>query len=217
MGVYTVVNLCIYILQKEKIPCKYFTTKTKPCQTTLQGPARMKLSCAQNTTHKTSHICAIRPDEEERFSWCRLCGDVLAVQLMDELEPCCLPGSSCAYTHLAPHLIYSLPDSLDSNPLHEGTHLSGEINLSALQGKTFESSLPQRPLLKSLLGCIATPKPVITSYGLRLFVKLLFVWFHNRSVDRCHQFHFNCLLKIISSMQSWGICAKWISQYSDIL
>lgn len=46
-----------------------------------------------------------------------------------------LPRSSCAYSHLAPYLIYFLPDSLDSNPLHEGTYLAGEISLSALLAK----------------------------------------------------------------------------------
>lgn len=46
-----------------------------------------------------------------------------------------LPGSSCAYSHLAPHLIYALSDCLDSDPLHEGAHLSGEIRLSVLVAK----------------------------------------------------------------------------------
>lgn len=43
-----------------------------------------------------------------------------------------LPGSSCTYSHLAPHLNSFLSDNLDSDPLHEPTHSSGEISLSAL-------------------------------------------------------------------------------------
>lgn len=52
-----------------------------------------------------------------------------------------LPGSSCAYSHLVPHLIYFLSDSLDSAPLHEVAHLSGKISLSVLVAKLVFSQM----------------------------------------------------------------------------
>lgn len=46
-------------------------------------------------------------------------------------EPRC-PRAAPQLGRLAPHLIYSPSDSLDSDPPHEGTHSWGEISLSAL-------------------------------------------------------------------------------------
>lgn len=65
-------------------------------------------------------------------------------------------GSSCAYSHLAPHIINFLPDSLDSNPLHQGTHLSEEIHHSVLCSW---AKLPELCLALSppLLGCKGRP------------------------------------------------------------
>lgn len=84
------------------------------------------------------HILTVIPDVGEWFCWCRLRREKLAEHLMDELEPCC-PGAA---VHIVIWLLTSssfLPDSLDSNPLHEGTHLSGEISLSALAAKNLSS------------------------------------------------------------------------------
>ena len=60
---------------------------------------------------------------EDCFSWSRLGGDELAVLLMDEAGAL-MPGSSWAFSHLAPNIIHFLTDSHDNNPPHEGTHLS---------------------------------------------------------------------------------------------
>lgn len=89
-----------------------------------------------------------------------------------------LPGSSCAYSHLAPHLIHFLPDGLDSNPLHEGTHLSGEINLSVMLAKLWSWVCPDTHFLISAQVHRKTPRSSVRcvkkhqEHRLTLFVKL---------------------------------------------
>lgn len=78
----------------------------------------------KNAIQYTKTHFSSNPRCEDWFSWCRLCEEELAVQLMDG-HGALLPASSCTYCHLAPHFMYFLPDSLDSKPLHEGTYLSG--------------------------------------------------------------------------------------------
>lgn len=59
----------------------------------------------------------------------------LAERLMNEAGGS-LPSSSCVYRHLAslPHLL-RCQAALTSDPLHEGTYLSGEISLSVPPAK----------------------------------------------------------------------------------
>lgn len=138
-------SVCVSCRHKIQMPCKHFPTQTKPGQTKTDAckSEALLVSCAQN-------IIQLKPD---RFLQRAQMWGLVAVQAVrgwvssaaDGWAGAPLPGSSCAYSHLAPHLIHFLPDGPDSNRLHGGTHLSGEINLSVLLAKLFESSLPQRP------------------------------------------------------------------------